>query len=401
MIDDPQGSVASIPAPHRIQPPPQTASSPGPETALLTVHSPSIGSKNSETGSEKPTPSRHDSGSGTYRDYSSETPLAPSPRRLITPYSPVTPTSAQMESQAGPSQSQSMNSVGTFTSQDGLLSPPSASPSLSQRRRVKNAPPPVAIDLPTRADVQAAHAVAVAEEEGLRGGWVMSMESLAASSRPSLNDGRRRSTLASIPGVNALRSSGVPGMGRRSSGTSVSGAQEHEMEDIDLEGGHKERFGTPSPVSYAEDGSPIKSLGSAVPRAGSPFGPRSSTSTMGEQPVVAGYTRTPSPLRIHTDQVTPKARAPAQDFFSAQPEQEQAESHHESKQGKTPISTTAAPPPPPPPAIQTTSAHEKNKDSLDQVDLMDETTPIRETSTSSLTNGNTTTSIPPPSITAP
>lgn len=66
---------------------------------------------------------------------------------------------------------------------------------------------PTAIDLPTRADVQAMSAIADAEASGLRGGWIMNID----------------------PG-NAAR--------RQRTG-------ENEMVDIDLEGGKGEKFGSP------------------------------------------------------------------------------------------------------------------------------------------------------------
>ncbi|KAK4689095.1 hypothetical protein P7C73_g1021, partial [Tremellales sp. Uapishka_1] len=95
----------------------------------------------------------------------------------------------------------------------GLLSPPSHSPPRQSRRRLSNPhiPIPATLDLPTRADVQASQAVAQAEQSGLRGGWVMSLDA-------SLGAAARRTP--------------------RHSG-------EEEMVDIDLEGGKLEKFGSP------------------------------------------------------------------------------------------------------------------------------------------------------------
>ncbi|WVR03364.1 hypothetical protein IAU60_000355 [Kwoniella sp. DSM 27419] len=95
------------------------------------------------------------------------------------------------------------------TSASGYLSPPSRSPPRARRR--EPAPAPTPIDLPTRADVQAMSAIAQAEKSGLRGGWVMNMDTSAGSAS------RRASRVE----------------------------QEPEMVDIDLEGGKVERFGSP------------------------------------------------------------------------------------------------------------------------------------------------------------
>jgi hypothetical protein len=72
------------------------------------------------------------------------------------------------------------------------------------------------LDLPTRADVQAAEAVADAEASGLRGGWVMNLDTSA--------------------GAAARRA-------RPAHGASPSMA---EMVDIDLEGGRQNSYGTPA-----------------------------------------------------------------------------------------------------------------------------------------------------------
>ncbi|WVF66238.1 hypothetical protein IAT40_000978 [Kwoniella sp. CBS 6097] len=96
------------------------------------------------------------------------------------------------------------------TSPSGYLSPPSRSPPRSRRR--EPAPAPTPIDLPTRADVQAMAAIAQAERSGLRGGWVMNLDTSAGAAS-------RRASRVDNP--------------------------EAEMEDIDLEGGKAERFGSP------------------------------------------------------------------------------------------------------------------------------------------------------------
>lgn len=94
------------------------------------------------------------------------------------------------------------------------LSPPTA----AQARKQKRPPPPrpVMIDLPTRADVQAAQAVALAEESGLRGGWVMNLDTSLGAAQ------------------------------RRARGHGVSPSLDAEMVDIDLEAGRGDLFGAAS-----------------------------------------------------------------------------------------------------------------------------------------------------------
>ncbi|KAK8845350.1 hypothetical protein IAR55_006063 [Kwoniella newhampshirensis] len=103
------------------------------------------------------------------------------------------------------------------TSTSGYLSPPSRSPPRIRKRELAPAPSP--IDLPTRADVQAMAAISQAERSGLRGGWVMNLDTSAGSAN-------RR----------AYRNS-----------------QESEMVDIDLEGGKAERFGSPKMNEFDMD----------------------------------------------------------------------------------------------------------------------------------------------------
>lgn len=124
------------------------------------------------------------------------------------PSEPPTSTSARM-------------SVASSSTDDHPLKPESEflSPSTAaQARRHRRPPPPkpVVLDLPTRADVQAAQAVALAEQSGLRGGWVMSLDTSAGAAQ------------------------------RRARGHGVSPSLDAEMVDIDLEAGRGDIFGAPS-----------------------------------------------------------------------------------------------------------------------------------------------------------
>ncbi|BEI81728.1 hypothetical protein CcaverHIS002_0208880 [Cutaneotrichosporon cavernicola] len=67
---------------------------------------------------------------------------------------------------------------GTSNQGTDYLVPPShrSSSNRQQQRRSRPPPPAAVLDLPTRADVQAAQAVANAEARGMRGGWVMSLD---------------------------------------------------------------------------------------------------------------------------------------------------------------------------------------------------------------------------------
>ncbi|WVQ81032.1 hypothetical protein IAT38_003139 [Cryptococcus sp. DSM 104549] len=133
---------------------------------------------------------------------------APSPVRVITPI--TTTTDHPLKPSTGTS------------SPSGYLSPPSRSP---PRRKRDTAPAPAVgpLDLPTRADVQAMSAIAQAENSGLRGGWVMNLDTSAGAA------GRRASAISTA--LSSL-SSGRPSV-------------DAEMVDIDLEGGKVERFGSP------------------------------------------------------------------------------------------------------------------------------------------------------------
>ncbi len=151
-----------------------------------------------------------------------------------------------------PSPSTSSNPANDF------LVPPShrASSSRQQQRRSRPPPPAAVLDLPTRADVQAAQAVANAEARGMRGGWVMSLD--ATSAAPS-----RRRTHNISPSLDA------------------------EMVDIDLEGGRLEAFGTP-PMSAIEE----EKQNHEDKLSMAPIEQRRDT----RSPSLLGMSRTPSPL---------------------------------------------------------------------------------------------------------
>lgn len=105
-----------------------------------------------------------------------------------------------------------------------FLSPPARTSSGGAKQQKRRRPPPPApsqLDLPTRADVQASQAVAQAEATGLRGGWVMNLDTSAGAA------GRRLRTHTISPSLDA------------------------EMVDIDLESGRGDAFGTPPMI--AED----------------------------------------------------------------------------------------------------------------------------------------------------
>lgn len=145
------------------------------------------------------------------------------PRILHPPrHSPSRPTSTR-PSEPSTSASARMSVASSSTDDHPLkdsefLSPPTA----AQARKQKRPPPPrpVMIDLPTRADVQAAQAVALAEESGLRGGWVMNLDTSAGAAQ------------------------------RRARGHGVSPSLDAEMVDIDLEAGRGDMFG--SSITAAE-----------------------------------------------------------------------------------------------------------------------------------------------------
>lgn len=141
------------------------------------------------------------------------------------------------------------------------LSPPShrASSSRTQQRRSRPPPPAAVLDLPTRADVQAAQAVANAESRGMRGGWVMSLDTSAGATS-------RRRTHNVSPSLDA------------------------EMVDIDLESGRQEMFGTP-PMSAVEE--EMQQEDDRLSMAGIEH------RRDNRSPVLLGMSRTPSPLASH------------------------------------------------------------------------------------------------------
>ncbi|AFR98136.2 glucan synthesis regulatory protein [Cryptococcus neoformans C23] len=136
---------------------------------------------------------------------------SPSPARVITPVTSTT----DHPLKPGPSPTVSGSGSGS-----GYLSPPTHSP---PRRRRAPAPAPTPIDLPTRADIQAMSAIAQAEVSGLRGGWVMNLDTSVGSAA------RRASRLSSL-----------------GSGSQGRGSMDAEMVDIDLEGGRAVPFGSPN-----------------------------------------------------------------------------------------------------------------------------------------------------------
>lgn len=140
------------------------------------------------------------------------------PRILHPPrHSPSRPPSGPVEPPA--TTSSARMSVASSSTDDHPLKPDSGylSPSAAARRQKRPPPPrPVMIDLPTRADVQAAQAVALAEQSGLRGGWVMNLDTSAGAAS------------------------------RRARGHGVSPSLDAEMVDIDLEAGRGDIFGAPS-----------------------------------------------------------------------------------------------------------------------------------------------------------
>lgn len=224
---------------------------PGPDDALLPPASP-----------PHDQPSTAPASTREYDQEISDTrgPASPSPIRLITPYSPAIP---QAEAPDGLRRGKD----------SGFLSPPSTSPPRSRRKEREHhpAPAPSQLDLPTRADVQAAQAVHRAEQSGLRGGWVMNLD--------------------------AAPSASIRRFGRSSQD------REHpdgnEMVDIDLEGGSRERFGSPKigDDEWHQHEHALTHVGLEQRRVSSP-----------------NISRTPSPLSIETSfdsgDKTPKAMTP-------------------------------------------------------------------------------------------
>ncbi len=183
---------------------------------------------------------------------------SPSPLRLITPATPKL--TMDPPPTPPPTSMDSAHPLVSSNGSDGFLSPPSSSPTVRQNKGKKPAhllPTPAALDLPTRADVQAAHAVAIAESTGLRGGWVMSLE-------------------ATRSGLNASRQSvfGRRASPRSSSDASADAGEAAEMVDIDLESGHRRPFGSSrSSVDKGSGDYKYAAASSATPQNQSPEEP--------------------------------------------------------------------------------------------------------------------------------
>lgn len=179
----------------------------------------------------------------------------PSPARVITPLTAV-------------------DHPLSHTDGRGFLSPPVRSPKRGGQstRRRSQMPAVTSLDLPTRADVQAMAAIHHAESSGLRGGWVMNLDTTG----------------------NARR-----GPGSRS--------HEDEMEDIDLEGGRTEKFGN---LPYSDREMARQRDEEKLAMAGLEHR-RASPNLLGS----SGGTRSPSPLSRPTspsigfDDPTPRATA--------------------------------------------------------------------------------------------
>lgn len=128
---------------------------------------------------------------------------------------------------------------------EGFLSPPTLSPPRPGKRNARTppAPAPSPLDLPTRADVQAMSAIARAETSGLRGGWVMNLDTSSGSAH---RRAQAATAAAAIPlpfsAPNSRTTSpNLPNMSPNPYRHSL----DAEMVDIDLEGGKAERFGSP------------------------------------------------------------------------------------------------------------------------------------------------------------
>lgn len=152
------------------------------------------------------TPTPHDSDVLLPPASPDQMPLPAIPRiHQPAPVRTITPITSSSDHPLAPGRTSRSSS----TSHDGYLSPPSRSPprqGQAPRRSAAIAPAVTPLDLPTRADMQAMSAIAQAEASGLRGGWIMSLDTTPAA-RLRRND--------------------------------------EDMEDIDLEGGKVEKFGSP------------------------------------------------------------------------------------------------------------------------------------------------------------
>lgn len=356
VLDDPNGVIPSVFVP-------QAPPTPTPETALLASRPPLM-SRQSEAPSN--TENLGSSGFGlgvnelprressSFRDFSGGDQQGdmriPSSPRQLTPHSPDGSDTATVTVQSpdaaehhysGPTLSLPFNTV-SYSSADGLLSPHPQSP--PARRPVKRAPAPAPapqpLDLPTRADVQAAEAVASAEARGLRGGWVMSMEAMAGQhqySTASASSSRRStvSTLADDIGLISMpRDKGKKPMRGGDEDLVNGGSHSVVMENIDLERGRNERFGSqPGPSR------------SSVERT-SVDGPHIGMDSRRPSQNGAGFSgglqiRTPSPLSMmRANDATPRPTVSTRNsaFFSDNPFDPSGDDH----EGTTPVASKSA-----------------------------------------------------------
>lgn len=292
--------------------------------------------------------------SSNFRDFSGgdqqgDQPIPSSPRQL-TPHSPEGSDTATVTVQSpdaaehhytGPTLSLPSTTV-SYSSADGLLSPHPQSPPPRRpvRRTPAPAPAPQPLDLPTRADVQAAEAVASAEARGLRGGWVMSMEAMAGQhhySSASASSSRRStiSTLADDIGLVSMpRDKGKKPMRGGDEDLANGGSHSVVMENIDLESGRNERFASqPGPSR------------SSVERT-SVDGPHIGMDSRRTSQHGAGFSgglqiRTPSPLSMmRANDATPRPKVNTRNsaFFSDNPFHPNGDDH----EGTTPVASKSA-----------------------------------------------------------
>ncbi|KAJ9106767.1 hypothetical protein QFC19_003080 [Naganishia cerealis] len=323
VLDDPNGIIPSVPA---LLPPP----TPTPETSLLASRSPVVPRQPDDSTSSHFLPpsglsiavngmERRES--SNFRDFSAEAEhdgalRSPSlAKRLITPLSPLG--SEQSTTMArnsvsdseynGQSLSVPPSATVSYADAGGWLSPHPQSP--PHRRTAKRvpvpAPAPLPLDLPTRADVQAAEAVASAEARGLRGGWVMSMEAVGGQNPYSSTTSSRRSTVSTIADDIGLmtmsRDKGKkPMRGDNDIDAPNGDSNPMAMVDIDLEGGRSDRFGSNAgPSRYS-----MERTSGDLPRLS--LSRRSSTGSGSGYPGVPQI-RTPSPLSmIRQNDTTPR-----------------------------------------------------------------------------------------------
>jgi hypothetical protein len=257
---------------------------------------------------------------------------------LITPLSPAgsdqSTIMARDQDESGRQSLSVPSSANTVSYADagGLLSPHPQS--LPQRRPVKRtpapAPAPLPLDLPTRADVQAAEAVASAEARGLRGGWVMSMEAVGGQNPYSSATSSRRSTVSTIGddiGLMTMTASKDKGK-KPMRGSEDIEVRHHssnavDMVDIDLEGGRNDRFGSkdgPSRYSTERRSGDLPRI--SMSRRSSNASNGSGSAYPGGHPI-----RTPSPLSmIRQNDATPRPVASTRNshIFSENPFEQSA-----------------------------------------------------------------------------